>query len=410
MNTAEQAQQLRLAAEIIETGHPFEVAHETTLVWKHPWLKPHEHVTEGLIIRLALATPPDGRPLHNPDNLTAEQVGAGWRLLLPEELDGRHRYTKDGCQWWSKYFAGEEERGEGWAWTLEDSARTKNDSHRVPLSTPWPEVEKPDPYAELKAAHAEGKVIQQSGHGSGNWFDCGTHIEWTRPPECYRVKPEPDFTLPPPPPGKEWHRTDGWTEEMLPPGYRPLAEGERLKADTDSFRSEYIGFRIVKGLGGKLPMYPAKSFYRTTRPLTFTHLGHEWTWHRPGDPMPCDGERKVCLLRSDREEFCRVAVIGVAWDWSDLTIIGWRYADEPKKTVPLGPEDVPPGSVFRGNDWPATSYRCPFELTERGVAWNTQSLSEWNVLHGRFEINRSIPLTGKWNADAWEPCSKEVAP
>jgi hypothetical protein len=32
----------------------------------------------------------------------------------------------------------------------------------------------------------------------------------------------------------------------------------------------------------------------------------------------------------------------------------------------------------------------------------------WRCLDDR-EINRSIPLTGKWDANAWEPCHKTLA-
>lgn len=38
---------------------------------------------------------------------------------------------------------------------------------------------------------------------------------------------EPIWQLPPPPTGHQWHRTDGWTKEMLPEGWRPLLLGEK---------------------------------------------------------------------------------------------------------------------------------------------------------------------------------------
>lgn len=53
-------------------------------------------------------------------------------------------------------------------------------------------AEPADPYAELKAAHAAGRIIEQIGHGSSDWFGCGSPIAWSRPPECYRIKPEPE--------------------------------------------------------------------------------------------------------------------------------------------------------------------------------------------------------------------------
>lgn len=49
-----------------------------------------------------------------------------------------------------------------------------------------PEQKEEDaPYAELKAALAAGKTIQMR-----NWEDVATAM-WCRPPDCYRVKPEP---------------------------------------------------------------------------------------------------------------------------------------------------------------------------------------------------------------------------
>jgi len=95
-------------------------------------------------IRLALATPPDNRPLHNPDNLTAEQVGAGWRLLTKDEgVNQEHEAWINNARGWNKTM-----RGCG-------TADQYDVTYRVPLFTPWTDP-KPDPYAELKQAHADG--------------------------------------------------------------------------------------------------------------------------------------------------------------------------------------------------------------------------------------------------------------
>lgn len=55
------------------------------------------------------------------------------------------------------------------------------------------EVEKPDPYAELKAAHAAGKVIQ--GLIGGYWID-SPHPTWKYPVDTYRVKPDEPQNVP----------------------------------------------------------------------------------------------------------------------------------------------------------------------------------------------------------------------
>lgn len=78
-------------------------------------------------------------------------------------------------------------------------AEWEGDTHfadiRLPeasLSPATEAAEPADPYAELKAAHAAGKIIEQIGHGSSDWFGCGSSISWSRPPECYRTQPEPE--------------------------------------------------------------------------------------------------------------------------------------------------------------------------------------------------------------------------
>lgn len=407
MTTEQTAQQFELAAQIIRTGHPWE--------WQASdgeWVKPtirtelHHVISDGLAIRLALATPPDGRPLHNPGNLSAEQVGAGFRLTLKDESPHKN------AELWNVF-------DKKWVNRLSHNGGSeygKYNTYRLPLSVPWPEA-KPDPYAELKKAHAEGKVIQCITI-DGEWVDCTSlnPPRWNVLPENYRIKPEaPPFQLPPPPPGMQWHRTDGWKEGDLPQGYRPLVAGERMKQDSDSFTepNDHI-FITVTGLDGCSPGYPKEAFYRTTRPLTFQHAGKTWTWHRPGDTMPCDGEQKVLILQcEDLAVYSTLGVNGTVcgceWSWDDDTIIGWRYADE-KKTVPFDISDVPPCSVLSLNPprWFDIYGVCKEGIYVLDDEPLVETLWKWDYLLERVKINRSIPLTGKWNPDAWEPCSKEV--
>jgi len=396
MDKTQQAAQLRLTADILETGHPWE--------WQTSdgeWVKPTirtelSHViSDGLIIRLALATPPDGRALHNPGKLTDEEVGAGWRLTLVGE--GRHVKAEA----WMANSETWQERG------IKADTYLECFTYRVPLTVPWPEVEKPDPYAELKEAHAAGKVIQCVTL-SGDWVDCTSlnPPRWNVPVDSYRIKSEePVFQLPPPPPGMRWHREDGWEEGDLPQGMRPLVVGEK-EHDEDEFGSRINNAWMPTPDSGKV----VGAYYkvRTRRPLTFNHAGKQWTWHRPGDPMPCDGEKNVCALLVDGTmDDCESAPKAKLLEWGDegiVSIIGWRYADE-KKTVPLGPEDVPPGSVFRSNDQPTTTFWTVTQVWEDGFYLRGDSMP-WDTARERMQINRSIPLTGKWNPDAWEPCSK----
>ena len=84
-----------------------------------------------------------------------------------------------------------------------------------------------DPYAELRQAHAAGKVIQFET-SKDLWVVDRTGV-FNHSPDRYRVKPwELSRHLPgfrPLEPGEEWHRGD-FTEGMLPEGWRPLLLGE----------------------------------------------------------------------------------------------------------------------------------------------------------------------------------------
>jgi hypothetical protein len=257
MNTEQTAQQLELAAKILRSGHPWEYNHDKDFWQKASGTSVLLAIAEGWPIRPILAIPPDNRPIHNPDNLTAEQVGVGYRLLCAE--DGVPSGKVDTWMfggWCSAYVVDKEH--------LYECDKT----YRLPLSVPWPEPQ-PDPYAELKKAHAEGKVIQ--GCIRGHWIDC-PHPTWKYPVNTYREKP-----------------------------------------------------------------------------------------------------------------------------------------DE-KKTVPFDISDVPPCSVLsldppRWFDIYGVCKEGIYVLDDEPLV---ETLWKWNYLAEKVKINRSIPLTGKWNSDAWEPCQKQI--
>src|SRR5574343_1120269 len=78
------------------------------------------------------------------------------------------------------------------------------------------------------------------------------------------------------------------------------------------------------------------------------------------------------------------------------------------KTVKLGPEDVPSGSWVK-----LTNLNSAFSVTEVrqtsiivGAAYAAEKSFD-TLMSEEWQINRSIAL-GKWDSNAWEPCSKEV--
>lgn len=409
MTTEQTAQQLKLAAQILRTGHPFEVCHDASDRW-HASLgvNPAQAVLQNWCLRPVLATPPDNRPLHNPDNLTAEAVGVGYRLTVEGEL-----VPGVGAEWWCRSSS---------AWLTSTGAYLpQRNTVRVPLKRPWPPASI-DPYAELKAAHAAGKVIQILNH-QNRYVDADP--TWTSPVEYYRIKPEPEAPptqlsdqaqLPPPPPGMQWHRTDGWKAEDLPQGHRPLTmleiiqEGDEFKACFSVWKKAKT--RIIYDIGravdaGSVP-------FRTTRPLTFEHAGKTWTWHRPGDPCPCDPMAKICIWTGNAMvNNGNVSRLAGSWNWMTTTtgsaIIGWRYAEPQTKTVPLGPEDVPPCSVFRLHD-DDIGYEAPSEVAKEGVTFadDTGNFTKtWGELT-HWQINRPRHRDADGNPTKWEPCSKTI--
>jgi len=188
-----------------------------------------------------------------------------------------------------------------------------------------------DPYAELKKAHAEGKVIQFRFCELEPFRECGGP-SWKYPVECYRIKPDEN-------PWTEWHG-----------GPCPLKDEE----------VEEFEFKIHTGTSGVLK-----------RPSV-------WRWSLNGN------KGDIIAYR----------------------VLKWR---EKKPKVPLGPEDVLPFSAIRrkpeqdhDQQW---HWRCVSYVHGIGVQCGNRGY-KWEELQRNYQINRSIPLTGKWDANAWEPCEK----
>ena len=415
MNSTKLTQQLHLAADIIEANHPWELECAPG-VWRKPkpgnkWETPLWSVANDartFPIRIAFATPPDDRPLHNPNNLTAEQVGIGYRLALVGEE------VSEEMQVYRCYFTQKWQSIPEMFYGLPVGKHHGRDvTVRLPLSVPWPEPV--DLYAELKAAHAAGKVIQfrsESAARCDDWsqpmnISAEREIDWSYPVSCFRVKPEPIFQLPPPPPGMQWHRTNGWQAGDLPPGYRPLIINE-TRQDFDDVRN-LNGWHSFIAERGEWPCAAApdetaisSSFHtRTTRPLIFTLAGQEWTYHRPGDVMPCEGDHNVAVVFSDGS-ISKKCHRGDGWSWTrigdDDDIVGWRYADP--QMVPLGPEDVRCGDEIRHILDEETCARAITEVKADHVFVHGIGPVSYNTLGTNYKIRNRF-------SNAWERCYKQ---
>jgi len=225
------------------------------------------------------------------------------------------------------------------------------------------------------------------------------------------------FTLPTPPPGMQWHRTDGWKAEMLPPGARPLALGENYKPGDECFIYK-TGDWIEQSEGAHGTAQSHHTFIRTTRPLLFQHEGHEWQWHRAGDKLPeVRGENPNIEVLTDATSdigFHIHRCVGISYietlrdiGWQ---VLGWRYADAvPAPKQPLGPEDVPPFSLIRrkpeqdnGQQW---HWRAVSYVTGIGPHCGDRGYN-WEELQRDYEINRPKHRDSSGNPTLWEPCHK----
>lgn len=71
--------------------------------------------------------------------------------------------------------------------------------------------------------------------------------------------------------------------------------------------------------------------------------------------------------------------------------------------IQLGPEDVPPGSVFRLPEWPKEAHRTYWQVNKNQISWSPNSWLLWSHLQDDgWLISRDQGKT-------WERCEKEKA-
>lgn len=217
----------------------------------------------------------------------------------------------------------------------------------------------------------------------------------------------PPFQLPPPPPGMQWHRVDGWKAEDLPPGTRPHVLGEEDYPE-DSERRAVGWCSCIRQKYGST----AEDFHRrTTRPLEFEHEGKSWTWHRPGNPMPCDGEAVieiVCIggrtTDIDGDPLHSRRAKANMW----RSTIGWRYAEPLTREVELGPEDVPPCSAVKGPSDGDNEYALVSGVGKRGIILSDGRVIAFSHMRSGWLINRPCHRDADGNPTKWEPCHKNI--
>lgn len=134
------------------------------------------------------------------------------------------------------------------------------------------------------------------------------------------------------PPGRKWHLSD-FTEDMLPPPYRPLMDGESM-ADGDEYGDDYkidgtMKWKSFKGMRG------SSDHMRTTRPipvppvLTPEQVADGWIeWH--GGPCPVEPESVV--------EY-RVRGASGHLEWKAVAkAIAWEHHNSPGDVIAYKPD------------------------------------------------------------------------
>lgn len=324
-------------------------------------------------------------------------------------------------------------------------------------------------YAQTLLAIADGAEWEVRNKFGGEWYTPSSPA-FTWNPIYIRLKPWSlcrtvnGYTLPP---GREWHRQD-WTRDMLPAPYRPLMLGENRLDENRIDEDQYFDpdSKTWEKGRGLSPMSSDHYHSRTTRPipvkpapvLTPEQIADGWVeWN--GGECPVEPESVPAVMFIDTKKTDRKAR---DWSWCDNgeydkiiayrpdplgpirqaiadgnpvqwqtsvgtwttydknldTSPGWEHSRQWRikpADIPLGPEDVPPGSVVRLIDekyrlqWMSVcAVGCSHILIiSYHIPTPTVCDMSYAKLFEEFEINRSI-ASGKWDPTAWEPCRKEA--
>ena len=67
---------------------------------------------------------------------------------------------------------------------------------------------------------------------------------------------------------------------------------------------------------------------------TFQLHGLTWTRHTPGDPMPCDGDTLIFVVRESAAGYHPIPLTAGSYNWGKtdvgeyVDIVGWQYAEK----------------------------------------------------------------------------------
>ena len=226
---------------------------------------------------------------------------------------------------------------------------------------------------------------------NATWFTPDHSLTPVRAIELrYSIRLKP-WTLPPPPEGKQWHRGAEFTEADLPEGYRPLLAGEETLIGDEVWACG-LGPWVPNGGGGRRTL-PNVARYRTKRPLPVEDPYAELkAAHAAG---------KVIQYLEDEGDWSQFADGRVAPKWTSPPEF-YRVKPDP---IPLGPEDVPPGSSIRGVGETKSAGWCLItSCTHTGIRiWRHSEENQHEITWESLkETGSQILRPGQ----DWQPCSK----
>jgi hypothetical protein len=200
----------------------------------------------------------------------------------------------------------------------------------------------------------------------------------------------PTWKLPDPPPNQQWHRVDGWTEEMLPAGYRPHLLGE-IDAEGDEV---YVCGKWRKAEVTSVPTRDCDFHRRTTRPIP--QQPEQWAAEKAAFAA---GE--TIQYRSDTNPTW-VDTKEPLWFSREGHPFSPEYRIKPKQQkVPLDESDIKAGDEFLS---PASNTRYPYQSVHNGgIELHGAKYSFQHLMDGGWKI-RSI------GEAEWRECYKLIDP
>lgn len=192
--------------------------------------------------------------------------------------------------------------------------------------------------------------------------------------------PSKPWTIPPPPEGQQWHRTD-WTEEMLPEGYRPL-----LLEEKDEIGDE---------------MFQHRQWVTVTNPAVHSTAEDWWVPHRTRRPLPTPDLYAALKEARDAGKVIQIKTSDGNWidtPYPTFSYSSHQYRIKPEPVlVPLDMDDIRATDEFRRGGI----------ATYLALGWDDKivRIADTYVTYSDLATNYQRRQHG---SDEWKPCTKEA--